>query len=282
MRQFVKALFTVAVVGAAFMFTGTAFAAIADTPHNLGTSNNLGAGGGPNGGDPNVFGGTGEICIFCHTPHGGATTAAVPLWNRTLNDPNNYSTYEDSTTLDAVVASVGSVSIACLSCHDGTQAMDSVINEPGSGVNNAVFSGGTWSGSDIVGANDGRLAAGIIQNLGEDLTNDHPIGIQYGGGGLHSTNTTGTTTDPDFNLASYTTIATRDVWWVDAAGGVDGTREVTDVALYTRPQTDFAGGGGNEPSVECGSCHDPHGTANPTFLRVTTTGSGICLTCHNK
>ena len=62
-----KALLTTAVVGAALMFTGTASAAITDTVHNLGTSNSIPSGGGPNGGDPNVFSGTGEICIFCHT-----------------------------------------------------------------------------------------------------------------------------------------------------------------------------------------------------------------------
>jgi predicted CXXCH cytochrome family protein len=284
MRQFVKAVLTTAVVGAALMFTGTASAAIADTPHNLGTSNNLGAGGGPNGNDPNVFGGTGEICIFCHTPHGGDTSAAVPLWNRTLALPATYTTYDalGTSTLDGEVANVGSVSIACLSCHDGTQAMDSVINEPGSGLINPTYRAGDWGTSgDVVGPNDGRMDPNIVQMLGTDLQNDHPIGIQFAGGGADAATVTpspASMNDVDFQQISHEVVAGDNIWWVNATGGTNA-REKTDVALYTR--TDFSGGT-DEPSVECGSCHDPHGTANPTFLRVTTTGSGICLTCHNK
>jgi hypothetical protein len=42
--------------------------------------------------------------------------------------------------------------------------------------------------------------------------------------------------------------------------------------------------------VECASCHDPHGVPsagpgsvfNATFLRVTNTGSAVCLSCHTK
>ena len=40
--------------------------------------------------------------------------------------------------------SVGSVSLACLSCHDGAQAMDNLINAPGSGGYD-VTGGGTFA-----------------------------------------------------------------------------------------------------------------------------------------
>lgn len=40
--------------------------------------------------------------------------------------------------------------------------------------------------------------------------------------------------------------------------------------------------GGVADRVECTSCHDPHGTANPKFLRLPLAGSQICLECHNK
>ncbi len=39
---------------------------------------------------------------------------------------------------------------------------------------------------------------------------------------------------------------------------------------------------GEADRIECTSCHDPHLTTNGRFLRVTLTGSQICLTCHNK
>ena len=54
---------------------GTAFAGIANTKHNLGST----------GTGTNSFDGTDEICVFCHTPHGADTTANPPLWNRILD-----------------------------------------------------------------------------------------------------------------------------------------------------------------------------------------------------
>jgi len=258
------------------MLSVPAFAGVADTPHNLGSS---GSGPGPNGGLRNSFSGTGEICVFCHTPHGGDTSAIVPLWNRTLSLSSLYTTYDQlgTSTLDGAVASVGSISIACLSCHDGTQAMDNVINQSGSGLVNSGFEAGSWTGEDV--NTDGTMA-NVIQMLGTDLTNDHPIGIQYGGGGITSSNINGSTDDPDFFLPDNVTTNGDIFWYVDANSSA--TRDKEDVILFTRPSSDFNNGAGNEPSVECASCHDPHGTNNETFLRVTSTGSRICLTCHDK
>jgi predicted CXXCH cytochrome family protein len=47
--------------------------------------------------------------------------------------------------------------------------------------------------------------------------------------------------------------------------------------LYRRNFTAATG-----PSVECGSCHDPHNYTNPTFLRVANNTSNLCLSCHTK
>ena len=105
--------------------SGPALAQIAETKHNLGTT----------GTGSNSFDGTGELCVFCHTPHGGDTSANPPLWNRVLPDAGTFTTYDSlgTSSLDGEVLEVGSVSIACLSCHDGTQAMNVMINAPGSG-----------------------------------------------------------------------------------------------------------------------------------------------------
>jgi len=265
-------------------------AGIAESVHNLGVT---GAGPSANGGNRNQFTGTAEICVFCHTPHGGDASAAVPLWNRQLNNPANYSTYDQlgTSTLDAQVAvNVGSVSIGCLSCHDGTMAIDSMINEPGSGADNPGFSAGVWSGDDIFGAEDGRLRSDIVQNLGEDLTNDHPIGMQYGGGGISASApilAQGDTRDADFAPVQFKIKDGRYLWWVDRDWriGGDGERTKQDVILYTRDASNgYSGQAEQEPFVECGSCHDPHETVNPTFLRIsnTETPSGLCLTCHVK
>ena len=34
----------------------------------------------------------GEVCVYCHTPHGANRTLAAPLWNRT-NVATTYQTY---------------------------------------------------------------------------------------------------------------------------------------------------------------------------------------------
>ena len=119
-----------------------ATAQIANTKHNLGTTTG--------GTGVNKFSGTAEICVFCHTPHGADTSAAVPLWNRTLPAPASFTTYDSlgTSSLDGKTAPVGSVSIACLSCHDGVTSMSAVINAPGSGTGgDATWTAGTWSGA---------------------------------------------------------------------------------------------------------------------------------------
>jgi predicted CXXCH cytochrome family protein len=247
-------------------------AQIAGTKHNLGTSGVAGN---------NRFSATAEICVFCHTPHGADTSAAVPLWNRTLVG-QTYQTYDSlgTSSLDGRVAPVGSVSIACLSCHDGVQSMSAVINAPGSGLTNPGWTGGTWTGTNQTNGVMTGVAA-----LGTDLRNDHPIGIQYGGGGYSSAALTGPSRDPDFKSASTQLVGTTQVWWVDTEAAPNGTRQKTDLPLYTRGtgpnNVGYTGQTNPEPFVECASCHDPH-TANPTFLRIQNTGSAVCLACHTK
>lgn len=262
----------VAVAGVATSLPASA--QIKSTKHNLGTT--------PGGTGVNQFSGTAEICVFCHTPHGADTSAVVPLWNRTLPTPASFTTYDSlgTSTLDGKVAAVGSVSIACLSCHDGVTSMSAVINAPGSGTTgDAAWVAGTWSGANQTG---GAMAAGIITNIGTDLRNDHPIGIQYGGGGLTTSAPTGTLRDTDFKAPANASLNGTTVWWVDTEATPNGTRQKTDMALYTRAASaGYTGQTLAEPFVECASCHDPH-TTNTTFLRISNAGSAVCLACHVK
>ncbi|OFZ66675.1 MAG: hypothetical protein A2V79_05735 [Betaproteobacteria bacterium RBG_16_56_24] len=261
-----------------------AAAGVANTKHNLGASANANYVVGDN-----RFDGTTEICVFCHTPHGAnvSISAPAPLWNRNFTT-TAYTTYASlgSTTRDGEVATTGSVSIACLSCHDGTQSMDIMINTPGSGTDPSPTgfpASGTWSGTNQTA---GKIT-GAFTNLGVDLTNDHPIGIQYCGGGINIGTPDGPcVNDPDFKLApnlqhSGAGAGTR--WWVETNGNT--TREITDLPLYTRTDTttydSLPLNGGAQPFVECASCHDPH-TNNTTFLRVSNSSSVICLACHTK
>ena len=267
---------------------GSAQAGISSTKHNLGTT----------GTQPNhLTAGTEEICVFCHTPHGSDTSAPAPLWNKTLPAGSTFTTYAQlgTTSMEAAQATIGSVSLACLSCHDGTQAMDNMINAPGSGgysVGGAVPAGNVWTSGAGTTQTNGRLNAGVIANIGTDLRNDHPVSIQYCGGGIDATGvTTAVSTksasacrDTDFRDAKAVLINTTPVFWVDttAAGGTANKRDKTDMILYTRAAGDFGAGSLAQPSVECASCHDPHTDANATFLRVSNLGSGVCLACHAK
>jgi predicted CXXCH cytochrome family protein len=276
----------VPVAGLGLMFAAQpADAGIADTKHNLGSTNKT-LDGGTNG---NKFSGTAEICVFCHTPHGADTAAAVPLWNRVLHNTSIYSTFDQlgTSTLDGQILPVGSVSLACLSCHDGTQALNVMLNAPGSGGYN-VSGGtlaGTWDSRGLASTKNGSMNYDSIVYIGSDLKNDHPIGIEFCGGGLTGTGSTvsGTCRDDSFNGSAVKTrqVGPIPTFWVDTNG--DGTRQKTDFALYTRQATAGAFQGLNAPFVECASCHDPHVT-NTTFLRRTNgnDGSGVCLTCHNK
>ena len=144
--------------------------------------------------------------------------------------------------------------------------------------------------------------------------------MQYGGGGITAASPLNPTTDPDYAQAAATgtggpgglghsnpsnagpnnsnngdvagsgTGLVRhdtngkggfsDRWWVDA-NGIDEFQNAGDMPLYSR--NDSTGlSGVTQPTVECGTCHDPH-SGNTTFLRVPgNDNSQVCLTCHAK
>jgi predicted CXXCH cytochrome family protein len=99
-------------------------------------------------------GGT-DLCVYCHTPH-SATSNTVPLWNRSVIVPT-YTVYA-STTLNATVGQPAGVSAACLTCHDGTLAVDAYGGSTGTPTTKKIT-------SDAL--------------LGTDLSNDHPISFTY-------------------------------------------------------------------------------------------------------
>lgn len=99
----------------------------------------------------------GEICIACHTPHNAQTGVAdAPLWNHNLSAVASYALYSSATlNASATIGQPTGTSKLCLSCHDGTVALD---NSPG-GVTIAAR-------ANIGGDTDG-------------LSDDHPISFDY-------------------------------------------------------------------------------------------------------
>ncbi len=97
---------------------------------------------------------SGEICLPCHTPHNGSTTLTdAPLWNHAATSATF--TLYSSGTMNATAGQPNGVSKLCLSCHDGSVALDSY--------------GGATGSTTISGSS----------NFGTDLSNDHPISISY-------------------------------------------------------------------------------------------------------
>jgi predicted CXXCH cytochrome family protein len=97
---------------------------------------------------------SGDICKPCHTPHHTKALAA-PLWNHELST-ETYIMY-DSPTMDANVGPQPSgMSKMCLSCHDGTVALENYGNT----TNGTFF----IYGEDLIGT---------------DLRDDHPISFVY-------------------------------------------------------------------------------------------------------
>lgn len=98
---------------------------------------------------------TDGICIVCHTPHNADTTVAGgPLWNHELTT-SSYSLYS-SATLDAPIGQPNGNSKLCLSCHDGSVAIDNF--------------GGTNSGTVFIDEE---------ANVGLDLSDDHPVSLLW-------------------------------------------------------------------------------------------------------
>ncbi|MBV2125319.1 MAG: cytochrome c3 family protein [gamma proteobacterium symbiont of Clathrolucina costata] len=131
------------------LYGTAAFAEITGTSHDLTSNTTL-----------LTNAGNTEICAYCHTPHDASTTnTTTPLWNH--EDTQATYTMYSSPSLDMTIAgSPAGVSLACLSCHDGTVAADQLLNFP-SGVN----------------AGQGIFSLG--NSLGTDLSNDHPISLTY-------------------------------------------------------------------------------------------------------
>jgi predicted CXXCH cytochrome family protein len=123
------------------------------SPHNLSV-------GGPN---PLYAFDEIRVCVFCHTPHNAQPTSLAPLWNRALPAENLYKMYQ-SPNFNAKVPLASSkptgASRICLSCHDGTLALNRY--------------GGT-----VLGTQGSPQFLTGKANLTTNLSDDHPISFPY-------------------------------------------------------------------------------------------------------
>lgn len=222
--------------------TGMALADIRTTPHSLVKKS--------------IKPDASDICVFCHTPNiSGTPPEKAPLWQRSIGTTPVFTIYDDIGRLGLGKTSVGSQSIACLSCHDGTQAL--AISKT---------SADHPFGVPYRGAVKNRLP-GLSEPLrkpGYDPDNPAIWAKKL-------------VALDDFRDVSQGIIENRSVWWVSQSGS-SGRRTRNDLPLYTRNDEDS---GQDVPFIECSSCHDPH-SSNNNFLRLPNEGSKLCLTCHIK
>ncbi|MBL0211912.1 MAG: hypothetical protein IPQ13_13530 [Holophagaceae bacterium] len=117
-----------------------------------------------------------NVCIFCHATHSSASTVQqlIPHWNRaTTSTTFQMYNFNTSQTLKGSVDNQPTgISLACLSCHDGTIAMGALINAPIEGGQDTytAIAGGVSNAS-------GRLTGANV--VGPNLTGDHPVSITY-------------------------------------------------------------------------------------------------------
>jgi len=104
-----------------FIWTAAEAAGIASTKHNLSIS-----GPGSVKSDSED-----RVCVFCHTPHNALTNLDgihVPLWNHSLSTVATYTLPSSPTMRSTPQNPPDGDSRLCLSCHDGTVAIGSVVN----------------------------------------------------------------------------------------------------------------------------------------------------------
>lgn len=225
---------------------------IVDTQHNLSA-----------GGPGDVRATTEEqVCIFCHTPHN--SSPIQPLWNRFL-PVSAYSVYS-SNALDAQPGQPTGSSKMCLSCHDGTIAVGSVISR-----------------DQII-----QMSAGITtippgsSNLGTDLADDHPISFAYDS----------LLVSQDPHLADPSTLpielkldSNRELQCTTCHNAHDNTfgqfltmDNTTSGLCMTCHQISTTTITGHN---DCRSCHATHSAPSGPYLLQGDRITNTCLTCHD-
>jgi predicted CXXCH cytochrome family protein len=250
-------LWTVLVLAICFMpmiarAQGTG-SSVVNSPHNLSATG------------PGTIRATGEqqVCIFCHTPHNASPIQ--PLWNR--NVPVAAYIPYSSSSLQAQPGQPTGTSKLCLSCHDGTIALGSVLsrNQP------IAMAGGMTT-----------LPPGHKANLGTDLSDDHPISFKY--------DAALATKDPKLRHPTALPAPTRldaqqelqCTTCHDAHNNQFGKFLVMDNAnsqlcrsCHNQEHTEVAA------HVNCSSCHQPHTAPSGAFLLRGATVRDACARCHS-
>ncbi len=203
-----------------------------------------------------------RVCAFCHTPHHALTTGGdyLPLWSHELPDTSGYAAYK-SATIDSTISGnmMDGPSKLCMSCHDGTVAVDTHYS--------TVESGTLKLDSDDFG----KPAVALSPST---LSNDHPIGFIYDDVAAGTAEgVAGTSTDKG-----------KDNYIKNSSAYFKGNP--ANITIASRL---FAKDTASKPIMTCATCHDVHNKKNVDdpakknyLLLSPNTNSQICLSCHIK
>ena len=226
---------------------------IVDSPHNLSASG------------PGTIHATNEeqICIFCHTPHNAA--AVQPLWNR-QTPVSAYRVYS-SNSLQALPGQPTASSKLCLSCHDGTIAVGSVLSR-----NQSIAMAG---GMTTITQGKG--------NLGTDLSDDHPISFRYDADLVVKAPKlkNPTALPPGIRLDSNKELQCLSCH--DAHNNrygkflaVDNSNSQLCKACHQQGITTVS------THVDCAACHQPHSAPSGPYLLKAPNVTTTCTSCHSS
>jgi predicted CXXCH cytochrome family protein len=215
------------------------------SPHNLSIA-------GPN---PNFAFDEIRVCVFCHTPHGASTTPDAPLWNRALPPENQYQMYQSpnfTAKVKYATTMPTGASRICLSCHDGTLALNRY-------------------GGKVLGSSGAPQNLWGTTNLGTNLADDHPISFLY---------------DEDLALSAHLvspTLLTGPVK-LEFSSLVQCTschnphdNEFGNFLVMNNGDATKPGYNPAVPSPLCVTCHAPPGWS--TSIHNTANG---CMNCHSS
>lgn len=195
--------------------------------------------------DPDMVGrirNYGEVCVYCHAPHGGPNWLAAPR-APLVNRPRPAASYrmpEFGTMRMIQDPSPAERSRLCLSCHDGTVGLDMVTNRPN------TYTGPSPANhfiDECEGCHSGGSPAGGIDWEGvwfdPDMRKQHPFSVLYDA-------------------------SRRPGQFQPAVGGAVGGLPLFD------------------GKVECATCHEPHSQRFRFFLRRSNASNSLCLVCHTS
>jgi predicted CXXCH cytochrome family protein len=192
---------------------------------------------------------TNNACSSCHTIHHNPDPARGPLWIHTPTK-QTFTLYSASISetfpQDVTIAQLGSSSLTCLGCHDGSVAINS--QDSGAVPNTSTSIKGTTP--LFIASNSIPVE---VSGAVDDLTHMHPIGVSY----------SACYNSPYLPPNSLNPQSTP---FVGASGAT--------------VQSMLKAG-----NVECASCHDIHRTIGNSMnsgIMTIASGQNLCLGCHNK